>query len=59
MRQSVALLVSGEGIPTDVRRVVVVGAGLAGLSLGIILVSGMLAVFRRSFERIAAPNAPG
>ena len=31
MRQSVALLVSGEGIPADVRRVVVVGAGLAGL----------------------------
>ena len=31
MRQSVALLVSGEGIPADTRRVVVVGAGLAGL----------------------------
>jgi monoamine oxidase len=31
MRQSVALLVSGEGIPADIRRVVVVGAGLAGL----------------------------
>ena len=31
MRRSVALLVSGEGIPADVRRVIVVGAGLAGL----------------------------
>jgi monoamine oxidase len=31
VRRSVALLVSGEGIPADVRRVVVVGAGLAGL----------------------------
>ena len=31
MRQSVARLVSGEGIPADMRRVVVVGAGLAGL----------------------------
>jgi monoamine oxidase len=31
VRRSVALLVSGEGIPSEVRRVVVVGAGLAGL----------------------------
>ena len=31
MRQSVALLVSGEGIPDETRRVIVVGAGLAGL----------------------------
>jgi monoamine oxidase len=31
VRPSVALLVSGQGIPHDVRRVVVVGAGLAGL----------------------------
>lgn len=31
MRQSVALLVSGDGIPENTRRVVVVGAGLAGL----------------------------
>ena len=32
MRQSVALLVSGNGIPDDLTRVVVVGAGLAGLA---------------------------
>ena len=32
MRRSVAQLVSGEGIPAEVRRVIVVGAGLAGLS---------------------------
>lgn len=31
MRQSIALLVSGEGIPDETRRVIVVGAGLAGL----------------------------
>jgi monoamine oxidase len=31
MRRSVAQLVSGEGIPADTRRVIVVGAGLAGL----------------------------
>jgi len=31
VRASVALLVSGQGIPQEVRRVVVVGAGLAGL----------------------------
>ena len=32
MRQSVALLVSGQGIPAVLERVVVVGAGLAGLA---------------------------
>ena len=32
MRQSVALLVSGNGIPDDITRVLVVGAGLAGLA---------------------------
>lgn len=32
MRRSVALLVSGTGIPDDVKRVVVVGAGIAGLA---------------------------
>ena len=32
MRQSVALLVSGNGIPDRIQRVLVVGAGLAGLA---------------------------
>jgi monoamine oxidase len=32
MRQSVALLVSGNGIPDDITRVLVIGAGLAGLA---------------------------
>src|SRR5690349_23388437 len=32
MRQSVALLVSGNGIPDGIKRVVVVGAGMAGLA---------------------------
>jgi monoamine oxidase len=32
MRQSVALLVSGNGIPDGINRVLVVGAGLAGLA---------------------------
>ena len=32
MRQSVALLVSGQGVPAVLERVVVVGAGLAGLA---------------------------
>ena len=32
MRQSVALLVSGNGIPDDIKRVLVVGAGMAGLA---------------------------
>src|SRR5438094_5494872 len=32
MRQSVALLVSGNGIPDGIKRVLVVGAGIAGLA---------------------------
>jgi len=32
MRQSVALLVSGNGIPDGIQRVIVVGAGMAGLA---------------------------
>ena len=32
MRQSVALLVSGNGIPDGIKRVLVVGAGMAGLA---------------------------
>jgi len=32
MRQSVALLVSGNGIPEEINRVLVVGAGLSGLA---------------------------